>query len=67
MKDERARAHDGCYTFEGNWDRLCVCGHALGHHTASAPHECLGPDGCGPGDRCECLAFVPAKERRRRA
>lgn len=35
------RADDGRYTFDGNLERLCVCGHTLGVHSGGAPHDCL--------------------------
>lgn len=34
----------GQYSFEGQWDRLCVCGHELGVHAAEAPHDCMNSD-----------------------
>lgn len=40
-KRTQDRAQDGRYTFDGNLDRLCVCGHSLGLHSAGAPHDCL--------------------------
>jgi len=35
------REHDGKYAFDGNLDRLCVCGHTLGRHGAGSPADCL--------------------------
>lgn len=50
----------GKYSYEGNWDRLCVCGHSLGeYHTAEPPHPC-GNNGTGLID-CDCTKFRPAK------
>ena len=31
----------GRYDFEGGWDRLCICGHTLGVHSAGSPADCL--------------------------
>jgi hypothetical protein len=45
---KQKREHDGCYAFDGNLDRLCVCGHTLGVHSAGSPADCLlysFPDG----------------------
>ncbi len=28
----------GRYSFEGQWERLCVCGRTLGVHDAEPPH-----------------------------
>ena len=35
------REHDGRYAFDGNYDRVCVCGHTLGVHGAGSPADCL--------------------------
>lgn len=37
----RKRETDGKYAHEGDWDRLCVCGHTLGVHGAGSPADCL--------------------------
>jgi hypothetical protein len=56
-KDRRT----GRYTFDGKWDRLCKCGHTLGHHLAAAPHACIAGDfGFDP---CRCEKFTPKKEK----
>lgn len=62
VKTTRARAKDtGRYTFDSDLDRLCVCGRALGVHTAEAPHlfddMTLDPREGLP----KCKAFKPAK------
>jgi len=57
----------GLYSFQGNWERLCECGHALGLHTAQAPHECMAGDATQiapekyPVDlgECDCVRFRP--------
>lgn len=58
-----ARARNGRYTFDGNWDRLCVCGHTLGVHAGEAPHDCFGPDGRGSGCATECPRFRPSRRK----
>lgn len=52
----------GRYGFDGNWERLCTCGHRLGFHTGVAPHSCIASDfiKCD----CECTRFRPATEAR---
>lgn len=49
----------GQYAYEGNWDRLCVCGHRLGDHIA-------GGFDCGLFHHtkgCKCQKFRPSKRR----
>lgn len=41
MKREQKRETNGQYAFDGNLDRLCVCGHTLGVHGAGSPADCL--------------------------
>jgi hypothetical protein len=38
---EQKRETDGRYAYDGNYDRLCVCGHTLGVHSAGSPADCL--------------------------
>jgi hypothetical protein len=61
----------GRYAFDGGFERLCVCGHTLGQHTAERgrcpvtkkmQQPCIvedsqGHEGCG----CDCMCFKPAK------
>ena len=49
----------GRYSFDGNWDRLCVCGHKLAVHLAEAPHDCDSASHHGPA--CDCPKFRPAR------
>lgn len=35
------RDQQGRYDHEGDWDRLCVCGHTLGVHCGGSPTDCL--------------------------
>lgn len=62
----RKREHDGKYAFDGNLDRLCVCGHTLGDHASGSPADCLvysfsGSDRAkmvnGDKPNCGCLKF----------
>ncbi|HYE90076.1 MAG TPA: hypothetical protein VEA38_03605 [Terriglobales bacterium] len=56
-------AQTGRYGFEGQWDRLCVCGHRLGVHTADAPHECMVRDFDKTAAPCDCMKFRPSRKR----
>lgn len=65
----RKRETDGKYAHEGNWRRLCVCGHTLGVHSAGSPSDCLlysfspddpnrfSNDQLNPDDDCGCQRF----------
>jgi hypothetical protein len=50
------RDRKGRYDFDGRWERLCTCGHNLGHHTAEAPHTCIAGDFADEG--CDCARFT---------
>ena len=55
---------DGRFGFDGNMDRICVCGHLLGVHGPRGI-ECLAgtnvPDDPNPpGVECSCTRFKPA-------
>ncbi len=52
----------GRYGFEGDFDRLCVCGHRLGVHLAKAPHECVREE-AGKSDGCGCVRFRVQRKR----
>lgn len=64
MSQPRER-ETGRYGFDGDFERLCVCGHPLGLHTAEAPHECLAIDAHSidterfqrPLPDCDCIRF----------
>jgi len=62
-KDYRPRERaTGRYGFEGDYERLCVCGHKLGAHAAQAPHDCFNSDTGlkgATGETCECKRFGP--------
>lgn len=49
----------GRYGFDGQFDRVCTCGHTLGNHTAVAPHSCI--EGDFSDVSCDCAKFRPAK------
>ena len=51
----------GRYGYTNNFERLCVCGHTLGVHTAQAPHECIAQDFEPQEVPCQCQRFRPAK------
>lgn len=53
----------GQYAYDGNLDRVCVCGHVLGAHVHGG-FEC----GCNPTDNpetlgCECVKFRPSRKK----
>jgi hypothetical protein len=52
--DLMARGPDG--RWEAGFDRLCVCGHRLGLHTAARPHTCIASD-FDPAIECACERF----------
>lgn len=37
----RKREIDGRYAYDGNLDRLCVCGHTLGNHSCGSAADCI--------------------------
>lgn len=63
----------GRYTYDGNLERLCVCGHSLGVHCATRlkidgkmVQDCFfGGNRLGEGDDdvpcCDCQCFKPAR------
>lgn len=56
----------GRYSYYGDFDRLCKCGHSLGVHIAGG-FEC-GTDPTGNGELeavgCTCERFRPSGKRR---
>lgn len=54
----------GRYSYDGDFSRVCRCGHTLGIHAAEAPHPCFNEDdGIGDGAPCACERFRPAAAR----
>lgn len=53
---------NGRYTFDGDMERLCVCGHTLGHHFGGAPHECAVST-MKPYTPCDCPKFRPSRKK----
>lgn len=59
----------GQFGFHDRWERICVCGHQLGTHTAEAPHECMNEDRnipapyAGTGEHCDCKKFRVPRRR----
>jgi hypothetical protein len=51
----------GRYSYEGQWDRLCVCGRTLRVHDAEPPHA-FGDLMLDPRDLPDCEGFKPAKK-----
>lgn len=52
---------NGQYAHDGDWSRLCKCGHELGVHTAArvgGKQPCMSGDFGGPS--CDCQAFKRA-------
>lgn len=73
VKRNQKRETDGRYAFDGNLDRMCVCGHQLGNHSAGSPADCLMyslpaieqaqyPGGDKPN--CGCCKFRLSRKKR---
>lgn len=68
------RETNGQYAFDGNLDRLCVCGHDLGAHSAGSPADCLfyslpkveqnGKPGANKPE-CGCTKFKQSRKVRK--
>jgi len=63
-KAQNRERSTGRYSFDGDLDRLCVCGHPLGLHMGEAPHDCavstfsdIDPNKA----ECDCPRFRPAR------
>lgn len=50
---------NGQYAYDGDFDRLCTCGHTLGIHIAGG-FECINID-LGDGTDCDCRKFKPVR------
>lgn len=66
---EQTRSDSGQYSYEGQWDRLCVCGCKFGIHAAAAPHPCFADEHGDSPHPCAklpkgkpCLKFRPASK-----
>ena len=62
----RERTSDGKYTYS-DLDRMCVCGHTLGFHTAARvkvegkfQQPCIGPL---YKYECDCQCFRPTRKK----
>jgi len=56
----------GRFAYHGGWDRLCICGHTLGVHSAAKTkdyHPCFNNDYGEDGEDCDCEKFKPAKKK----
>lgn len=60
----------GQYAFDGDFGRMCRCGHTLGVHVHGG-FDCLNAQaGIGPehtGEPCDCERFRPVRKRSRKA
>jgi hypothetical protein len=54
----------GRYSFEGDWDRVCVCGRRLGDHDAEAPHG-FGDLSMDSRELPDCSRFRPSRPEKR--
>lgn len=60
VKQNRDRAN-GQFTYEGDFERRCVCGHNLGDHTdakVAGEQPCIAETEEG----CECMCFKPERK-----
>jgi hypothetical protein len=59
----------GQYAFDGDFARMCTCGHTLGVHAAGG-FDCLAGTGVlddpSPGTTCECRKFRQSRRAGRR-
>lgn len=72
---DRKREVNGQYAYDGNLDRLCVCGHTLGAHSCGSPSGCLfyslpvceqtGNPGADKPE-CGCVKFRLSRKRSHR-
>lgn len=61
MKRDKVRDPvSGRYAFNGNYDRRCKCGHALGGHVHGGFDCLVGESSDCPGERCPCTKFRSA-------
>lgn len=56
------RRDDGKYDYS-KLDRLCVCGHVLGDHSAHTPRPCFVGQNTPAETPCECLKFRPSRRK----
>lgn len=67
MKRQLRDPQTGQYAYDGNWGRMCVCGHTLGVHCAGG-FECFAGTNClndpQPGTRCACQKFRQSRKVR---
>ncbi len=63
-RDGKRNRRDGRYTYEGDFERLCVCGRTLGVHDAEAPHG-FGDWSLDDRDLPSCDRFSPAPKTKK--
>ena len=66
--DEHAQVRDpvtGQFAYEGDWSRMCTCGHTLGVHVHGG-FDCLNGESIdgATGEPCDCTRFRPSRRRR---
>lgn len=70
MRKHVRDTHTGQFAYDGNFDRMCDCGHTLGFH-ADGGFDCLTGSGCPgdphPGVTCDCRKFRQSRRRPRPA
>lgn len=55
--------HTGQYAYDGDFDRMCVCGHTLGVHVDGG-FDCINGDVGDDRVRCECMKFRQSRAKR---
>jgi hypothetical protein len=65
------RNSEGRYTFAGNLNRLCVCGHTLANHSAGDDTDCIfyslpeaerAKQAGAEKPNCGCAKFRPSRK-----
>lgn len=65
MSMHQARDHvTGQFAHDGDFERTCVCGHALGIHLHGG-FDCISAD-IGDGSSCGCTRFRKPRAKRSR-
>lgn len=57
----------GQYAYDGNFDRMCRCGHTLGVHVDGGwdcIYQVAGPVSLPDAPPCPCKKFRPATDKR---
>lgn len=76
MTGEQKREENGRFLFDGNLERVCVCGHTLRPHSAGSNADCIfysltavERDGQHGADRsnCGCGRFRQSRRKSKRS